>query len=459
MASKKLYYIKTYGCQMNVYDSQRVKDILLRLGYTETTFLDDRVDLVILNTCSIREKAVDKMYSDLGRIREIKESRIKNDKYTIITIMGCIPELEGDNIFKRAKYVDLILGPQSYHEIKYYIEKIIMETESLGIEELQSYRSKYSVLKTNPFDKFDSLPEEKRPSSCSSAFITIQEGCNNYCTFCIVPHTRGREFCRSPEQILEEVNQCVDFGVKEIVLLGQNVNAYKHNNDRLSDLIDMIAKLNGVQRIKYTTSHPKSMTKDLIAMHGTEKKLSPALHLPVQCGSDRILKKMNRKYSRDQYFSIIQDLRDVNKNIVFSSDFIVGFPSETEQDFLDTIDLIEKVNYGSPCFSFKYSPRPMTTAQKMDDQVPEEEKAKRLDYLQKKLEEQKNAFNQTVLNKTVSVLFDNENSNDDLKISGRNEYSQVVLIGKNENSVNVINSIQDVVIEKVNRSSLEGKLI
>ncbi|KAJ6645015.1 Penicillin-binding protein 1A [Pseudolycoriella hygida] len=385
---RSLYHLQQAGIfkQMNVYDSLKMQDLLDPFGYKPTDSMQ-QADMIILNTCHIREKAAEKMYSELGRIKKIKDEK---------KLKSCVSQAEGDEIFRRAPYVDIVVGPQSYYELPELVAKIARHEKQLikldFVEEA----------------KFDNLPEQAN-SQGSSALISIQEGCDKFCTFCVVPYTRGAEFSRSLEQIYRETVKSVTIGAKEVIFLGQNVNAYHGKGpgdtvNSLADLIKHIAKIQKLERIRYVTSHPLDMTEELMLLHGSEAKLMPFLHLPVQSGSDKILKAMNRKHSRDYYFGIINRLRDIRSDMVFSSDFIVGFPGETEEDFADTLDLVKRVGYGQ-CYSFKYSPRPGTPAA-VKEQVPEEIKSKRLAILQAELSKQQLEFNENCVGRTMKVLFD-----------------------------------------------------
>ena len=392
--SKNLY-IKTYGCQMNVYDSIKMQELLFPFGFKETTNIED-ADMVILNTCHIREKASEKVYSELGRIKKIKDKRsLENKREMIIAVAGCVGQAEGEEIFKRASYVDIVVGPQSYHTLPDLVAKLARSEKHLI--ELDFVEE----------EKFDNLNVSSQNQG-ASAFVSVQEGCDKFCTFCVVPYTRGAEFSRPVEQIYRESMSMVTKGAKEIYLLGQNVNAYhgKANDNEthsLAKLIRHVAKIGGLKRIRYTTSHPRDMDDELIKLHGMEDKLMPFLHLPVQSGSNKILKLMNRKHTREEYFSIIDKLRVTKPDIVLSSDFIIGFPGETDEDFADTLDLVKKIKYGQ-CFSFKYSPRPGTPGATME-QVPENVKTERLAILQRELANQQLEINQQSVGKIMPVLF------------------------------------------------------
>lgn len=413
MGYRKLY-IKTYGCQMNVYDSLRMEELLTPLGF-ESIDNYDEADVVLLNTCHIREKAAEKVYSELGRINVVKKNKNQD---MIIGVAGCVGQAEGEQITKRAPYVDFVIGPQSYHELP----KIIRSHDG-------AKKQKSIFLDFIEEKKFDLLPvhsDAKGPA----AFLSVQEGCDKFCSFCVVPYTRGAEFSRPVSDILKEAVNMVNSGAKEVTLLGQNVNGYhgfdeKGNKSNLGKLIKDIAKIDGLERIRYTTSHPLDMHDDLYEAHATEKKLMPFLHLPVQSGSDAILKAMNRKHGAEQYLDAIKKLKAARPDMAFSSDFIVGFPGETEEDFLATMELIGKVNYAQ-CYSFKYSPRPGTPAALNKNQVPEADKSSRLTRLQNLLSSQQHAFNLKFEGQVVDVLFDRKGKGN--QVIGRSPYLQSVWI-------------------------------
>jgi len=443
--SKKLF-IKTYGCQMNVYDSIKMQELLSPFGFESTEDLSE-ADMVIINTCHIREKASEKVYSELGRIKSFKDKKKKRgDGDMIIAVAGCVGQAEGEEIFDRAPYVDIVVGPQSYHTLPDLVAKLARSEKHLieldFIEE----------------EKFDNLPTNYE-SQGGSAFVSIQEGCDKFCTFCVVPYTRGAEFSRKVEEIYRESMAVVSKGAKELHLLGQNVNAYhgKANDDKnysLSDLIRHIATINGLARIRYTTSHPRDMTDELITLHGTEPKLMPFLHLPVQSGSNKILKAMNRQHTREEYLTIIDKLRVARPDIVMSSDFIIGFPGETDEDFADTLDLVKKVGYGQ-CFSFKYSPRPGTPAASRE-QVPEAIKVERLAILQKELFRQQQELNENSIGKIMPILFEKTGKFEN-QIVGKTPYMQSAYIDTSDKSL--IGKIVDVKITKGLAISVAGELI
>lgn len=445
--------IQTYGCQMNVYDSERMTDILTKMGYE---IFDDyrNAELVILNTCHIREKAAEKIYSELGRIKIEKNRMAQEGVEMVIVMAGCVAQAEGESVFKRAKHVDIVVGPESYHELPSLIEKA-----KLGEKKLIN-------IDFSPDEKFDKLPEERSQRTRSSSFITIQEGCDKFCAFCVVPYTRGAEFSRKVEDILDEAKKNVDFGAKEITLLGQNVNAFcgidkKGLPWRLSDLIAKLAEINGLERIRYTTSHPNDMTSDLIAIHGYEKKLMPLLNLPVQSGSNAILKAMNRRHTREQYIDIMKNLKKIRPDIIFSSDFIVGFPGESDQDFEDTLDLVREVRFEAQSFSFKYSQRAGTPAAENENQVEEAVKSLRLERLQNLLESQQHNFNNLMQSRVIPVLFEEKPTRHENQVAGRSEFLQIVLCDVESKEIrdSLIGKIRDVKILNVNPNSLNGEII
>lgn len=435
---KKLY-IKTWGCQMNAYDSHRMADILRPLGYKPTDTAED-ADMVILNTCHIREKATDKVFSDLGRLKKHKAEKEKNGGKMVMAVAGCVAQAEGDFILERAPYVDMVFGPQTYHELPEMMVKVsgerVINTE---------FKSE---------DKFDALPEESR-SQGLSAFVSAQEGCDKFCTFCVVPYTRGAEYSRSVADVMDECKRLVDNGTKEITLLGQNVNAFHGagpdgNVWGLGRLIQALDKIEGLERIRYTTSHPRDMDDELIETHAMPK-LMPFLHLPVQSGSNKILKAMNRKHERDLYFDVVERLREARPDLAFSSDFIVGFPGETDQDFEDTMDLVRRVEYAS-CYSFKYSARPGTPAANMQNLVHDKIASERLSRLQALINEQQIAFNRGCKGLTLPVLFDRKGKKNG-QIQGRSPYNQSVHVEGHER---LLNTIAHVEIKEGFDNSLSG---
>ena len=435
---KKLY-IKTWGCQMNVYDSKKMADILAPLGYASVEE-PDNADLMILNTCHIREKATEKVFSDLGRLRDLKQEKAGKGEKALIAVAGCVAQAEGDVIQQRAKYVDMIFGPQTYHLLP---EMIIKAT---GGE-----RAVYTDFPAE--SKFDTLPNEAAAQG-PSAFLTIQEGCDKFCTFCVVPYTRGAEFSRPPEQVLEEAKRLVDQGAKEITLLGQNVNAYHGGAYDLAQLIATLADINGLERIRYMTSHPKDMNDNLIAAHRDIPKLMPFMHLPVQSGSDRILELMNRKHTAADYLEIISKMKAARPDLAFSSDFIVGFPGETEADHQATMEMVRQVTFAS-CYSFKYSPRPGTPGAVMGGIVPEDVKDARLQELQGLLFAQQKAYNASALGKTMPVLFDRRGEKPG-QLLGKTPYMQSVYVDAPER---LFGQIIDVEINRAFQNGITGTIV
>ena len=415
--AKKLY-VKTFGCQMNVYDSARMADVLAPLGYRSTTDLED-ADLVVLNTCHIREKAAEKVYSELGRLRALKQARERGGGEMLLAVAGCVAQAEGEEVAARAPFVDIVVGPQAYHRLPDMVARARRERRA-------------AVDTSMPADsRFDHLPEElsgRQPGRGVSSFLTIQEGCDRFCTFCVVPYTRGAEESRPAADVEAEARRLVAAGAREILLLGQNVNAYHGADDAnggetdLAGLIGRLAAIGGVKRLRYTTSHPRDMTPALIEAHGSEPKLMPFLHLPVQSGSDRILAAMNRGHSAERYLQLLAALRATQPEIALSSDFIVGFPGETEADFEETMALVREVEYAQ-AFSFKYSPRPGTPAAERDDRVPREVAAERLSRLQRLLDEQKRRFNASMVGRTLPVLFERHGRHPG-QVAGRTPYMQ-----------------------------------
>ncbi|MGH1378363.1 MAG: tRNA (N6-isopentenyl adenosine(37)-C2)-methylthiotransferase MiaB [Alphaproteobacteria bacterium] len=440
---KKLF-IKTWGCQMNVYDSNRMSDILSSLGYKAVDTPVD-ADMMILNTCHIREKATDKVFSELGRLRVHKDQKEEKGGKMLIAVAGCVAQAEGDFILERAPYVDMVFGPQTYHELPEMILKASGEDRVINTE-------------FPTISKFDHLPDEHTIEG-ASAFLSIQEGCDKFCTFCVVPYTRGGEYSRSEQDVIEEAHRLVDQGALEIMLLGQNVNAYHGDTknggtSNLASLISKISEINGLERIRYSTSHPRDMDDELIAVHGEVQKLMPFLHLPVQSGSDRILEAMNRKHKADVYRDVIAKLRKSRPDIAFSSDYIIGFPGETEQDFEDSMQLARDTGYVS-CYSFKYSARPGTPAASIQAAlVPDHIASERLQRFQALINEQQTTFNKTCEGKTMPVLFDRKGKKDG-QITGRSPYSQSVYVNGNDR---LIGSIVDVNITEAFDNSLTGNI-
>ena len=442
----KSVYIKTYGCQMNVYDSQRMQDVLAPLGYAPTDSADN-ADLVILNTCHIREKAVEKVYSELGRYRDLKSKRASLGHEMKIAVAGCVGQAEGEEITRRMKSVDLVFGPQTYHRLPELLK--LNETTGKAVIETE-----FSV-----DDKFAGLAKQqvRHPTSRSvTAFLTIQEGCDKFCTFCVVPYTRGAEFSRTSAQIVEEAKKLADQGVKELTLLGQNVNAYRGDGgaSSLATLITELSHISGIERLRYMTSHPRDMSDDLIEAHGANPKLMPYLHLPIQSGSNRVLKAMNRGHSTNEYLKIIDRLRAACPSIALTSDFIVGFPGETDAEFDETLDIIRDVNYAS-AFSFKYSSRPGTPAAENTKQIPEDVKSERLVRLQNLLTAQQVDFNQTCVGRTLPVLIEKPGRQAGQMI-GRSPYLQSVHLDIEKEALgNIVNAK----ILAVGPNSLSGQYV
>ncbi len=385
-APKKLF-IKTYGCQMNVYDSERMAEALGASGYVTTETADD-ADMVLLNTCHIREKAAEKVYSDLGRLRPLKEAKpgLK------IGVAGCVAQAEGEEILTRMPLVDLVVGPQSYHRLPEMERAVGLGARAVDTDFPED-------------DKFTAMPQRPKAKRGPTAFLTVQEGCDKFCAFCVVPYTRGAEVSRPAERIVTEARGLVEAGVREVTLLGQNVNAWHGTEGGLAALVGQLAQIDGLERIRYTTSHPNDMDEALIAAHGREAKLMPYLHLPVQSGSDRILKMMNRKHTAEAYLRLIERIRAARPGILLTSDFIVGFPGETDEDFEATMSLVREVRYGS-AYSFKYSPRPGTPAAERKVQVAPDVMDDRLQRLQALLTEQQRAAQAAMVGRETTVLFE-----------------------------------------------------
>jgi tRNA-2-methylthio-N6-dimethylallyladenosine synthase len=440
---KKLF-IKTYGCQMNVYDSARMADLLAPLGYAPAD-APEGADMVVLNTCHIREKASDKVYSELGKLKLLKEEKAQSGGKMLIAVAGCVAQAEGEEIIKRQGAVDIVVGPQSYHRLPELIARV--------------NREKGHALDTDfPVEeKFDTLPEEIATHG-PAAFLTVQEGCDKFCTFCVVPYTRGAEYSRPVAQIEREARTLAEKGVREITLLGQNVNAFNGGGPdgqawSLAKLVRKLAAIEGLDRIRYTTSHPRDMSDDLIEAHRDIEALMPYLHLPVQSGSNRILDAMNRQHTRDDYLRLVERIRAARPDIALSSDFIVGFPGETDKDFADTMNLVKEVGYASH-FSFKYSPRPGTPAA-TQKQIAEDVKAARLEELQTLLFAQQRAFNASCEGMTMDVLFEKPGRQAGQAI-GRSPFLQPVYA---EDAAALIGKIVPVKIEKVQPNSLSARLL
>jgi tRNA-2-methylthio-N6-dimethylallyladenosine synthase len=448
----KRAHIKSFGCQMNVHDAERMADLLAREGYEATENADD-ADLVILNTCHIREKAAEKVYSEIGRLRVRKEERAAEGKETLIAVAGCVAQAEGGEIIRRAPTVDLVVGPQSYHRLP---------------DLLKDARGRKTIDTDFPDeDKFDHLPlpsKKRLMARGPAAFLTVQEGCDKFCSFCVVPFTRGAEVSRPVEAVLAEARSMAEAGVKEIMLLGQNVNAY-HGLAAdgsvwgLARLFEALSEIEGLKRLRYATSHPRDMEEALILAHRDLPKLMPYLHLPVQAGSDRILKAMNRKHKAADYLAIIERVRSVRPDIAITSDFIVGFPGETDADFEDTMRLVREVGFAT-AYSFKYSARPGTKAAEAEDAVPEAVKTARLHTLQALLMEQQNAFNAATIGRTVPVLFEKPGRYEG-QIAGKSPYLQAVHVDipSGDEISAWIGRIADVRITELRSNSLHGEIV
>jgi len=415
MTGPRKIFVKTFGCQMNVYDSERMTELLGADGFAETATMEE-ADVILLNTCHIREKAAEKVYSDLGRIRLVKEARRSAGKETIVTVAGCVAQAEGAEILRRAPVVDLVVGPQSYHRLS----DLVARARSEGRRIVETGFPEE--------DKFAALPR-RAPVKAVTAFLTVQEGCDKFCTFCVVPYTRGAEFSRPVADVEAEARRLADHGVREVTLLGQNVNAYHGlgpdgRSWSLAQLIARLAAIGGIERIRYTTSHPRDMGEDLIAAHGDQPKLMPYLHLPFQAGADRILAAMNRKHTAADYLRLVARIRAARPDIALSTDIIVGFPGETEADFAATLEVVEHIGFAQ-AYSFKYSPRPGTPGAAMADQVPDGVQVDRLHRLQELLDCQQAGFNSACVGKVIPVLFEREGRHPG-QLVGRSPYLQPV---------------------------------
>ena len=437
-------FIKTYGCQMNTYDSARVIKLLEPLGFLPT-MEPNHADVIIYNTCHIRDKAAEKVYSELGKIRQLKIARQRAGGTMIVAVGGCVAQAEGAEILHRAPFVDLVYGPQSYHRLPELIARALRKDGA-------------GIIETNfpTGSKFDYLPETSAADG-ATAFLTVQEGCDKFCSFCVVPYTRGAEYSRPVAQVLTEARHAVEAGVREITLLGQNVNAYHGEGPDGKDwglgrLICELAELAGLDRIRYTTSHPADVDDELIVAHRDVPQLMPFLHLPVQSGADRILRAMNRRHTADVYRRIADRLRSARPDLALSSDFIVGFPGEREEDFLATLNLVEEIGFAQ-AFSFKYSRRPGTPAAAAEGQVPESVKSNRLDILQRLLKRQQRDFNEACVGKTLSVLLEKRGRHDG-QLVGRSPYLQSVYVAATDRAGDIV----PVCILGANTNSLSGSL-
>ena len=420
---------------MNEYDSNRIFDLTKKIDYLKTDSLSE-ASCYVLNTCHIREKATDKVYHDVGRVKK----QFRNKSKPIVLVTGCVAQAEGDILLKKEKYIDAVIGPQSYHKIN----NIILD--------LEKKQKPINFTEFNVIEKFDSLNSLKNSCNKISSFLTIQEGCDKFCKFCVVPYTRGAEYSRSLKELIEEAKQLVDNGTKEITLLGQNVNAYNYEKKKLSDLILEISKIKDLKRIRYTTSHPKDFTQDLIDVHQDCEKLMPLIHLPVQSGSNNILAAMNRKHTIEEYLKIIKKLNNTNSSIKFSSDFIIGYPGETSEDFKQTVKLMKYVKYINS-YSFIFSARPGTPAFKLD-RVNQSEAKKRLISFQSTAEEIKTNYRKTLIGKISNVLFENK-TKDGNKYFGRDEYQNSVIVKSN---VSLVGKIKKIKITNGNHNTLYGEI-
>ena len=442
----KKHFIKTFGCQMNVYDSARMADSLASSGYASSD-VPNNADIVVLNTCHIREKAAEKVYSELGRLRQLKaEKRETDGGRMLIAVAGCVAQAEGEEILARAPYVDIVLGPQTYHRLPALVEQVLRDDSGPAID-----------IDFPAEDKFDHLPEESAPQGVST-FLTIQEGCDRFCTFCVVPYTRGAEQSRPVEAIVAEARRLVASGSREITLLGQNVNAFHGlgpdgRDWGLGRLIRQLAEIDGLWRLRYTTSHPRDMDDELVEAHRDVPQLMPFLHLPVQSGSDRILAAMNRRHTAYEYRRLVDRLRQVRPDIALSSDFIVGFPGESNEDFAATLRLVNDIGYVQ-AYSFKYSARPGTPASAAEDHVPEEMRRDRLETLQQLLRVQQDAFNREQMGKTLSVLIEGE-GREEGQLVGRSPFLHPVHFSGPKHRIGYV---ADIRIDEVLSNSLRGAI-
>lgn len=453
--AKKRLFIKTYGCQMNVYDSTRMADVLAPLGY-EAVDSPRGADMVILNTCHIREKASEKVFSELGRLRAFKQERAEEGEEMLLAVAGCVAQAEGEEILRRAPQVDLVFGPQTYHRLPELVARTARGADGRGVLDIDFPAE----------SKFDHLPEETAASG-PAAFVSVQEGCDKFCSFCVVPYTRGAEYSRPAAAVIAEARRLAAAGVQEITLLGQNVNAYhgeapesgtaKAGTWGLGRLIRALGEIEGITRLRYTTSHPRDMDDELIAAHGDVEKLMPYLHLPVQSGSDRILAAMNRRHSAADYLKIMERLRKARPDLALSSDFIVGFPGESDADFADTLKLVNEVGF-SQAYSFKYSPRPGTPAAVEEVQVAEAVKAERLAGLQQLLGEHTISFNASCVGRDLPVLLERPGRKPG-QLVGRSPYMQAVYVSLPEVALErLTGALMEVHIEAAYQNSLAGRL-
>jgi tRNA-2-methylthio-N6-dimethylallyladenosine synthase len=440
-AGGKRVYVKSFGCQMNVYDSQRMADLARAEGYEETSELA-AADLVVFNTCHIRERAAQKLYSELGKVREVKDARAEQGLATKLVVAGCVAQAEGREVLRRQPAVDIVVGPQNYHRLPELLraERAVVDTDFANE------------------DKFERLPppsEDAVRARGVTAFVTVQEGCDKFCSFCVVPYTRGAEVSRPAAKILAEIERLASAGAREFTLIGQNVNAYRDAEGcGLAELLARAARLPGVVRLRYSTSHPNDVDGALIAAHAELPALAPHLHLPVQSGSDKILRAMNRKHDAAAYLDIVARVRRARPDIAFSSDFIVGFPGETEADFQATLTLVREVGFAS-AFAFKYSPRPGTPAAEAEDQVPAAVREERLARLLAVLESQRQAFNRATVGRRLSVIFDKPGRHAG-QLIGRSPYMQAVYADAPATCVGLLSEVE---ITDIRPNSLKGLLV
>ena len=441
--TSKGLYIKNFGCQMNVYDGDRMQEMMSSYNYNPVNDIEN-ADLIILNTCHIREKATEKIYSELGRIKKILDLK---DVNTTIAVAGCVAQAEGQELVRRAPMIDLVFGPLTYHQLP----KIL---KSFDNDKSQNRKPIIDIEPPN-IDKFDILPNRLGQTMKVSSYLSVQEGCDKFCTFCVVPYTRGIETSRPFSAIKKEALDLINSGAQEIILLGQNVNAWRNSNNTKMDFADLIYELSllDIKRIRFTTSHPNDMNEKLLLSFKDIDKLQPYLHLPVQSGSDKVLKLMNRNYSSSAYIEIINELKSYRPDIAISGDFIVGFPGEEEKDFIKTLDIVEKIGYAH-AYSFKYSPRPGTPAGEMEDQIEETIKSDRLARLQDLIRSTMRKYNEKFLNKNLSILVEKETSKG--FYSGRSPYLQSVHFEANSSC---IGKIEEIKITKINENSLMGEIL
>ena len=441
--TSKGLYIKNFGCQMNVYDGDRMQEMMSSYNYNPVNDIEN-ADLIILNTCHIREKATEKIYSELGRIKKILDLK---DVNTTIAVAGCVAQAEGQELVRRAPMIDLVFGPLTYHQLPEILK-------SFDNDKSQNRKPIIDIEPPN-IDKFDILPNRLGQTMKVSSYLSVQEGCDKFCTFCVVPYTRGVETSRSFLEIKDEANELINTGVQEIILLGQNVNAWSNNNGKKMDFADLIYELSllDLKRIRFTTSHPNDMNHKLISSFRDVEKLQPYLHLPIQSGSDKVLKNMNRNYSSEEYVEIISELKSIRPDIAISGDFIVGFPGETEDDFTKTEEIIKKIGYAH-AYSFKYSPRPGTPAGQMENQIDEKIKSNRLQRLQDEIKRSMYKYNKRFLNENLQVLVEKETTPG--YFSGRSPYLQSIHF---QSESSCIGNIVDIKVLKVNENSLSGEIL